>query len=919
MRRRLVILAASLAATGWAAAPAAAHPTLVQAAPAPGVSQPSAPSSITLALTEAPVARGSSIRVKGLRVGPVKTTGKSLSAPLLARPKPGVYTVRWVALGGDGHTSSGRFVFGVSGKDGAAPPGAERLAGGGGTGTGNQSATTQDAVSVVARWLLLIAVSLLFGGGLLARRVDARDGGGGGAHDGAAARNGGGAIAAWRRAAPLAGLVAIMAAVEGVAAAATAGVGGSLDLGLVFATGPGVAGLVRLAVLLVTALVAPRRSSAWIAGGALALACTALDGHALSSSFLGAAGLVVHALAAGLWLGALLGLVVVSRWGGVGALRAARSFAPIAAVALAAVAITGVLAALREVDAVYFLEWTGYGRAVIAKTVLLAAAVALGVLASRRAPNRAAPLPKSGSSRARLLRAEVGAGIVLAALASLLAALPQGRGQLLPAARGNLLPGPAFATVLGPGGTPADITLAPARAGANRIVVRGAADGTRVRLACACADGDVTATLRNGAADVRLPKDGTWFAYLGSGSPAALPVGVPKAPGSDPIDVLAVADLADPGCRDFLLGLQLGVGRLNANGGLDGHRKVALLAYDDQDSAARAGAAVSAPPTPPLALAGACGTAAGAAVREAADRGIPAIVGDPAVPTGVGRGQDQYRVAGDPAADGYASAQYVRDRAARVAAPTAHTVRLFARGDEEGKRWIAGWRAGLAGADLKVQIGDADTLAAADRTAARRELDRRTTVAVGVDGPDALARSLARSGTSENTGYAPAPVLASGRTFSERFISDAGRLGRLGVVRGATEVSPDSRDGLTYSTAVRQLYPGSSPTLQGIRGYVTGLALGAAVRDGIAPADLRRRLARPAPFTDALAAPWRSDATGLGVQSFSLLGATFLSTTLVPPSQGGQAYSGTYFPDGAWSRLSTEQSGPPLNRPPLKG
>lgn len=856
---------AVLVTAGWAAPLAAAHPTLVQAAPAPGVSAPSAPGAITLALTEAPVARGSSIVARGVRLGRVRAAGKTLSAAVLGTPRPGVYPVRWVALGRDGHTSSGRFSFGVAGRDGAAPPGAERLAGGGGTGTGAQSAAVQDGLAVVARWLLLLSASLLFGGGLLARRTRA-----------------------WRRAAPLAGLVAVVAAFEGVAAAATAGADGSLDLGLLLATSAGVVGLAKVAGLLAAAAVARPRSEAWIAGGGLALALTALDGHALSASWLGAAGVVVHALAAGLWLGALLGLVVIARE--VPVREAARAFAPVAGGALAVVAVTGVLAALREVDALYFLRWSGYGRAVIAKALLLVAAVALGVLALRR--------------RGRLLRVEVGAGVVLAALASLIAALPQGRGALLPNERGTLLPGPAFATVLGPGGEPADLTLAPARAGANRLVVRGTR-ATAVRLACACADADVKVRLRDGAADVRLPADGTWYAYVGDEtSPAALPVGVPEAPGSDPVEVLAVADLADPGCRDFLLGLQLGVGRLNAAGGLDGHRKVALLARDDGDDPARARAAVTGDP---VALAGACGPAAGAAVQAAGDRGIPAIVGDPAVPTGA----NGYRVAGDPAANGYAAARYVVESVLPSASTDARTVRLLARSDAGGRRWVAGWRAGLEGSGLSVAVTRG--------APTRRVLDRRRTIAVGLDGPDGLARSVARTGGPANTGYAPAPVLASGRTFSERFVSSSGTAGRLGVVRGATEVTPDSRDGLAYATAVRRLYPGASPTLQGIRGYVTGLALGDAVRDGIAPADLRRRLARPDAFTDALAAPYRSDAAGLGVQSFTLLGATFLSSTLIPPSQGGQAYAGTYFADGAWNRLTTEAFGPPLDRPPLRG
>jgi hypothetical protein len=244
---------------------------------------------------------------------------------------------------------------------------------------------------------------------------------------------------------------------------------------------------------------------------------------------------------------------------------------------------------------------------------------------------------------------------------------------------------------------------------------------------------------------------------------------------------------------------------------------------------------------------------------------------------------------------------------------------VFAADDQAGKRWVAGWYAGLAGSRLHLDVRAPGALEQAPRDGVRRLLDRRAAVAVAVDGPQSLARAIARSGGPANVGYAPAPVIASGRTFSERFIRAAGTPGRLGVIRGAAEVTPDSADALAYAGAVRQLFPGASPSLQGIRGYVTGLALAAGVKHGIDPVSVRRALKQPAPFTDAIAAPYRSDAPDLGSQRFTLLGATFLSATLIPPSKGGESYSGTYFPDGAWSRLDSEPLGPPLDQPPLHG
>jgi ABC-type branched-subunit amino acid transport system substrate-binding protein len=717
-------------------------------------------------------------------------------------------------------------------------------------------------VTVVARWLAVLAASLLLGGALT------------------------GSPERFRRAAPQLALFAAVAASETVIAAGST----------VTATEAGVASLVRLGVLVLFGL-----AQRWGVAGALALVATAFDGHVVSASWPAAVAQVAHVLAAGVWMGGVLALALFAR-----TREAARRFVPVAVAALAVAVVTGVVAALREVDGWYFLRWSDYGRAVIVKAGLVVVAAAVGAVARWR-------------------RAEAVIVVLVAGVASLLAALPQGRGQALPAERGTLLAGPAFASVVGAGGSTAGLTLAPARTGANRIVLTARGRSGSVRLACSCSPAPVTATLRPTAggtlaAGVRVPRDGTWYAYVTvdgrrSPAPAALPVGVPEAPGAPPVDVLAVADLSGPDatrCRDFLLGLQLAVGRQNALGGLDGGRKVALLAYDSAGSAARASALAGG--RGPIALAGACGAGAGAAVTRASRDGVPSVIGDPGVPAAAGTA-DAFRVAGDPAAEGYAAARYVREIVRPTAPTTARTVRLVTAGDASARRWVAGWTAGLAGSGIEVQT---QSVARFERTRdLERLVDRRRAIAVGLDGPPSLARTLARIHGPANAGYAPAAVLASARTFDEDFVERSGVLGRLGVVRGASEVTPDARDALAYAHALPGLFPGERPSLQGIRGYVTGLALSGAVRRGTQPAEIARALRRPRPFTDALAAPWRADAPSLGGQRFTMLGTTFQSATLIPPSAGGEAYSGTFFPDGAWNRLSSELYGPPLTRPPL--
>ena len=88
---------------------------------------------------------------------------------------------------------------------------------------------------------------------------------------------------------------------------------------------------------------------------------------------------------------------------------------------------------------------------------------------------------------------------------------------------------------------------------------------------------------------------------------------------------------------------------------------------------------------------------------------------------------------------------------------------------------------------------------------------------------------------------------------------------------------------------------------------------------GTSPQDLVERLRRPAPFTDAIAAPWRADAPAAGAQRFTVLGPTFLAATLVPPSAGGEAYGGRFFADGAWRPLTSDVYGPPLDAPVAAG
>jgi methionine-rich copper-binding protein CopC len=249
VRRVLLGAAVALGAlAGTGAAAAWAHPLLISATPQPGLVADGSPKAIGLALTEPAVARGSRIRLfrpggSVLPVTAVRASGgrRTLSVRPRARLRSAVYTVRWSALGDDGHIVSGAFRFGVAGAGGAAPRGAEQLSGAGG-GRGGETAAADGAVRILSRWLGILSASILFGGFVLLALLRRR----GGAADGAAA--------VLRRLAPAAWVLVAVAAVEGIVAGARAGAGGSLDLGLLTASATGISELARGAVVVALAL-----------------------------------------------------------------------------------------------------------------------------------------------------------------------------------------------------------------------------------------------------------------------------------------------------------------------------------------------------------------------------------------------------------------------------------------------------------------------------------------------------------------------------------------------------------------------------------------------------------------------------------------------------------------------------------------
>jgi hypothetical protein len=151
--------------------------------------------------------------------------------------------------------------------------------------------------------------------------------------------------------------------------------------------------------------------------------------------------------------------------------------------------------------------------------------------------------------------------------------------------------------------------------------------------------------------------------------------------------------------------------------------------------------------------------------------------------------------------------------------------------------------------------------------------------------------------------------------LSERFVERTGAVGRIGAVQGPAEVSPNSQTSISYVQTVPAVFPGEQPSLDGLRGYLAGLALSEGVKSGTGAAQIAGRLVEVAPFSDALLTPWRADAPAAGSQLFNIIRGTFLPSTLVPQSAGGDSFNGIYFPDGSWTGITTKPLGTSFQQP----
>lgn len=165
---------------------------------------------------------------------------------------------------------------------------------------------------------------------------------------------------------------------------------------------PGVRGLVITAVAAASlasyASTVRTTVGGWVllGGSLLALTPVLFAGHSAESSghVLATTSLVVHVLAATLWVGGLLGLVLHLRTDGEALTRAVPAFSVLAAGCLALVGATGLAAAWNQLGSSPSTWVSAYGAVVLAKVLALVALGALGWL------HRARMLPRLAAGAA---------------------------------------------------------------------------------------------------------------------------------------------------------------------------------------------------------------------------------------------------------------------------------------------------------------------------------------------------------------------------------------------------------------------------------------------------------------------------------------------------------------------------------------
>ena len=364
-------------AAAWMAispASALAHASLVGSEPLAGATLGAAPEAVRLSLTERPEVSLSEIAVQDAgghpeQRGQARSPGDdplALEVPLRRLGK-GVYSVSWKVISAvDGHLTEGSFGFGV----GVSPSGVA-----GGEGTTNEAGSRFE---LLARWVFLLGVIALIGGAVAGA---ARFGGASGSDLALAAAGG------------LVSAVGLLLLGEAERSAAGSSVGELLSSSVGEALIWRASTLAAAGLALLAAGRRPSSRRLWLAVATLAalgVVVAHVDaGHAAAVEWAATFAVpaqVAHFAAAGVWFGGLAALLLGFRGASTGAREAAvRRFSTLALLSLLIVSVSGVLRSIEELTSWGDLIHSGYGRAVLAKVLLV---LLIAAIAARNRPRR---------------------------------------------------------------------------------------------------------------------------------------------------------------------------------------------------------------------------------------------------------------------------------------------------------------------------------------------------------------------------------------------------------------------------------------------------------------------------------------------------------------------------------------------------
>ena len=492
--RRVSGLLGALTAVGIllvALAPAAwAHATLLFTSPAADSAVPVSPKALTLTFSQSVTLVGTPVTLTGpggnkIVLGPARESGgrSVVTVPVASRLTNGVYTVSWQVISSDGDEVGSQFRFAVG-------PAPALL---GSALAPAQPSTPGQWPTAVLRWVLLAGLAAALGG--LAGRGLA-------------------GLYAGRRGWPsLPPPWALRASLLGAVASAGLAVlilgGGSVVAGVehlsvprLLASGPGVITGVEFVSFTAAAVLLRLRRPAWAVVPLLAVvAAEGLRAHPQSVVPAGGAMLIwVHLLAAALWAGMLFYVVRAGiAWrADPGAVRGLIGlYARAAAWLFAVVVVTGVVSAVVLVQPLGDLLTTGYGRVLLIKAGLVAAAAALAV--AGRLWLRRRPTPGAGPALATRVEAGTLAGVLaVTALLSTFAAPSL-------ASSGGALPFPP----------PASGPLVPLGGRAGEVGIYGTASAGQIVL-------HLSSPEQNGAPETQFTASMTLAGPRGR--PSALPV-----------------------------------------------------------------------------------------------------------------------------------------------------------------------------------------------------------------------------------------------------------------------------------------------------------------------------------------------------------------------------------------------------------